>query len=161
MEGTFREMRRHRQALSRQECVQLLGAEKRGVLAVAGLDGYPYAVPLNFYYDPAEDRIYFHCARQGHKLDAIRACDRVCFTVYEQGWREEGDWSYHPASVVAFGRAAPVTDRETLLAKLRALGEKYYPTPEDVEGELQKDGDRVCLMCIQVDHMTGKRVHER
>ena len=63
MEQSFRPMRRFRQALSKEESVSLLKTEKRGTLAVIGDGGYPYAVPINFYYDEAENKLYFHCAR--------------------------------------------------------------------------------------------------
>ena len=73
----FREMRRKRQQLSPEETEAVLDRCSSGTLAVLGDDGYPYAVPLS--YVRHEGRIYFHCAKSGHKLDAIRACDKVCF----------------------------------------------------------------------------------
>jgi nitroimidazol reductase NimA-like FMN-containing flavoprotein (pyridoxamine 5'-phosphate oxidase superfamily) len=66
-------MRRFRQEVPREECIKLLTEEKRAVLAVNGDNGYPYAVPVNFYYDSETDKIYFHCAKAGHKLDAMLA----------------------------------------------------------------------------------------
>ena len=69
----FREMRRKKQALSYEDCARILREERRGALSVIGDMGYPYAVPLNFYYDEAEETIYFHCAREGHKIDALKA----------------------------------------------------------------------------------------
>ena len=76
----FRPMRRFKQEVTREECVKILTDEKRGVLAVNGDNGYPYAVPVNFYYDRNTDKIYFHCAKAGHKLDAMLSDDKVCFT---------------------------------------------------------------------------------
>lgn len=68
----FREMRRNKQAVSREGCVQILKTENRGVLSVVGDEGYPYAIPMNFYYEEKEEKLYFHCAREGHKIDAIK-----------------------------------------------------------------------------------------
>ena len=65
----FRKMRRFKQQLSEEECLEILKTAKRGVLAVLGDEGYPYAVPLDFVYE--DGKIYFHCAKEGHKLDAI------------------------------------------------------------------------------------------
>lgn len=157
----FREMRRKKQLLSREECVQILRTERRGVLAVNGDDGYPYAIPLNFYYDETEDKIFFHCAREGHKIDAIRQCNRVCFTVWNRGEQKEGDWSYYVRSVVSFGTARPVEDEAQRYGKLRTFGMKYYPTEEELDKELERDFNRVQLMEITVEHMTGKQVHEK
>ncbi|MBQ9616719.1 MAG: pyridoxamine 5'-phosphate oxidase family protein, partial [Oscillibacter sp.] len=68
----FREMRRHGQQLPESECAEILRREPRGVLAVLGDDGYPYTVPLDFVYEGG--KLYFHCAGEGHKLDAIKRC---------------------------------------------------------------------------------------
>ena len=73
----FRPMRRFRQQLSREECLAVLAAEKRGVLAVLGDGGYPYAVPLDFWYDAENDRLCFHGAKTGHKLDALARCGKA------------------------------------------------------------------------------------
>ena len=59
----FREMRRKRQQLPREEAEAVLRRGSFGVLAVHGEDGYPYAVPLSYVY--WNGKIYFHCAREG------------------------------------------------------------------------------------------------
>ena len=155
-----RPMRRFKQELPREDCVRLMQTEKRGVLSVIGDGGYPYGIPLDFYYDAAEDAIYFHCAKVGHKIDAIRACDKVCFTVCEQGVQKE-DWSYHVRSVICFGRAELVEDAVRTCEKARQIGLKYYPDAESVEEELHKDVHRVQIVAIHIEHMTGKLVHEK
>ncbi len=156
----FRPMRRFKQALSGEECVRILKEEKRGTLAVNGDNGYPYALPVNFYYDEAENSIYFHCAGEGHKIDAIRNCDKVCFTVHDAGERR-GDWSYFVRSVIVFGRARPVTDMNVKFEKAKAFGMKYYPSEEELAPELEKDFGRVQIIEIAVEHMSGKLVHEK
>ena len=75
----FREMRRNSQALDRATCEKILAAADTGILTVHGEDGYPYPVPVNFALQ--DDTIYIHCAKEGHKIDAIRADDRVGFCV--------------------------------------------------------------------------------
>lgn len=156
----FRRMRRFKQEVSRGECVRILTEEKRGVLGVNGDNGYPYAVPVNFYYDSETEKIYFHCAKAGHKLDAMLADDRVCFTVYNTGYRKE-DWSYYVTSVIVFGRAKVMTDRDEMLEKIRSLGLKYYPTAPEVDEEIRRDFDRVNMVEITIEQMTGKFVHEK
>ncbi len=156
----FRAMRRKKQQTTKEECVRILREEKRGVLAVIGDGGYPYAIPLDFYYDETEDIIYFHCAKEGHKIDAMKNCDKVCFTVWNQGYQKE-DWSYHVTSVVAMGRAELITDAAVTYEKAKALGLKYYPSAEEVDVELKKDVGRVQIVAIHIEHMTGKLVHEK
>ena len=157
----FRKMRRTKQEISKEECFNILRSEKRGVLAVIGDGGYPYAIPLNFYFDEKEEKVYFHCAKEGHKLDAIKNCDKVCFTVWNQGEQKDGDWSYYVTSVVIMGRAELVTDETVTYEKARELGRKYFPTEEEVTKELENAVKRVQMVGISIDHMTGKYVHER
>lgn len=78
----FRDMRRSRQAMSRAECDAVLFRGTSGVLALAGDEGYPYALPISYVYDGA--RVYFHCAKSGHKLAALRRCPKVSFCVVDQ-----------------------------------------------------------------------------
>lgn len=160
MEQSFRPMRRFKQALSEEECKSLLKTEKRGTLAVIGDGGYPYALPINFLYDEAENRIYFHCSREGHKADAMSNCDKVCFTAHDAG-EQRGDWSYFVKSVIVFGRAKPVEDSAVKYEKARAFGMKYFPSMDELDAELARDLDRVRIMEIAVEHMSGKLVHEK
>ena len=63
-------MRRKKQELSPQENADILYRGTSGVLALSGDEDYPYAVPMSYVYDG--EKIYFHCAKSGHKLDAIQ-----------------------------------------------------------------------------------------
>lgn len=157
----FREMRRRRQGLETDACRDLLTNERRGVLAVNGDEGYPYAVPMDFYFDADRDAIYLHSAVAGHKVDAIARDPKVCFTTWDKGVRKEGDWSYFVDSVVAFGKAHFVDDEDERMHATKLLGLKYYPTEEEVEAEMERDMDRMLLIRIDIEHMTGKHVHER
>ena len=160
MEQSFRPMRRFKQALSEEECRNLLKTEKRGTLAVIGDGGYPYALPINFYYDEAENKLFFHCSREGHKADAMKGCDKVCFTAHDAG-EQRGDWSYFVKSVIVFGRAKQVEDNAVKYEKARAVGIKYYPSEEELDAELARDFDRARIMEIAIEHMSGKLVHEK
>ena len=76
----FRPIRRKKKEMDIDAAKELLQCSRRGVLAVNGDDGYPYAVPVNYFYDSDAGKIYFHGARVGHKVDALKASDKVCFT---------------------------------------------------------------------------------
>ncbi len=155
----FRAMRRARQQLDERECLELLEKEPRGVLAVLGDGDYPYAVPLDFLY--RDGKLYFHCAREGHKLDALRRCGKASFCVMDEGFRREGEWALNIRSVIVFGRVRLMGhDEEGIEALLRALGNKYNPDPDDVERELRGALPRVQLLELTVEHMSGKLVRE-
>ena len=156
----FREMRRFKQQLSGAECADILTRAPRGVMALSGDGGYPYAVPVNFVYLPEENAVAFHCAREGHKLDAIRRDPRVCLTLWTDGEQRE-DWSYYVESVVVFGRAECVADEARREAVARRLGNRYFPDPQMTEDDIRGGLSRAEIVVITIDHMTGKLVHEK
>ena len=157
----FRDMRRRKQALPEDEIARILAEQKRGVLSVHGEDGYPYGIPVNFLYDKADGCIYLHGAKAGHKIDAIAADARVCFTTFDDGELDADGWSYHVKSIVAFGTAKLVDDGQLAMEKARELGRKYFPSEEYVEEEMRKASSRVQMIAIAIDHVTGKSVHEQ
>lgn len=156
----WRKMRRFRQQISKEECLEVLRNEKRGVLALNGENGYPYALPVNFFYDEADGRIYFHGAEEGAKMDCLQADDRVCFVVYTQGFQKEGDWAYYPTSIIVRGRVSILSDPAKIKEQCRKIGLKYYPTEESVEKVLRDTEGRFSVLALSVEHMTGKLVHE-
>ena len=68
----FRELIRKNKKLPTEECIHILKTEKRGVLSVNGDHGYPYAMPMNHYYNEEDGKIYFHCGKIGHRLDSLK-----------------------------------------------------------------------------------------
>ena len=155
----FRDMRRLKQQLSKEECERILREQSRGVLAVSGDEGYPYTVPLNFVY--ADGCIYFHSALAGHKIEAMRKCDKASFCVMDQKELSDDGWSYYFHSVVSFGRVREITDTAEKNEKLRMLGLKYFPTAEMADIEIAQSGARCTIVELRIEHLTGKRVHER
>ena len=155
----WREMRRKKQQLTQQECEAVLAAGKHGILAVLGDEGYPYTVPLDFLY--RDGKLYFHGAREGHKLDALRRCNKVSFCVMDEGYRREGEWALNIRSVVVFGRVRILPwDEPGIGELLRALGNRYNPDPADVEKEIRGHIHRVQMLELTIEHMTGKLVNE-
>ncbi|MBQ9552456.1 MAG: pyridoxamine 5'-phosphate oxidase family protein [Clostridia bacterium] len=155
----FRSMRRSKQQLSAEDCVELLKREKRGVLSVIGDDGYPYGIPLNHYY-AADGKLYFHGAKEGHKLDAINRCARACYTVLEKGTRPDGEWAYHVKSVVVFGTVSLVTNEEKAKEICLAIGAKFTDDKAYWEREWESAKTRVQCLELTPQHMTGKLVKE-
>ena len=156
----FREVRRFKQRLNREECLEILKKAKRGVLSVNGDNGYPYGVPLNHYYDEDSGKIYFHGNLQGHKVDALRADNKASFCVYDDGYREDGDWALTFKSVIVFGTVREVEDPETVLKICRDLSYKFTSDTEYIEKEISNSGKRVLVHELTIEHMTGKKIRE-
>lgn len=157
----FRPIRRKKRMISEDAAKQLLKGEKRGVLAVNGDDGYPFAFPINYWYDEPNGKIYFHGARAGYKVDALKQSDKVCFTVYGNERREEGDWAPYVQSTIVYGRCRLIEDAVITETKLRKIAEKYYPSQEEIDAEIAADLRAVQLFEITIEHLSGKEVHEK
>jgi len=159
MANTFRPMRRVRQQLTHDECIDILCSTTSGVLAVAGDGGYPYAVPLSHVYDSGH--LYFHSALQGHKVDAIAADARCSFCVIDRDEVHPESFTTYFKSVIAFGRIHIIDDAGERLAALRMLGHRH--APHDASGlqrEIDKDFDRVLMLRLDIEHLTGKQAIE-
>ena len=157
----FRQMRRFKQERDKETCINILKTEKRGVLSLSGDDDYPYGIPINFFYDEELNKIIFHGAGEGHKIDAIKRNNKVSFCTWNKGEQVEGRWYYKVISVIVFGKIKIVEDGDYKVSLLRKLGQKYYPNKDDVEIEINKDLHRVTLLELDIEHMTGKIVEER
>lgn len=161
MAEEFRGLLRIRQQLTEEECLQILKTEKRGVLSVLGDNGYPYGMPMNHYYSEADGKLYFHGGRKGHKIDALRRCEKASFCVMDQGVRQEGEWFLRVRSVIVFGRIEFVDDLQKTEEISRLLSYKFTRDEEYISGEIRKDGPRTQLLALIPEHMTGKTVQER
>lgn len=151
----FREMRRVKQKLSEDECIKIIKRGSTGVLAVFGEDGYPYTIPLNYVY--AGHKIYFHCAKVGHKIDAIRANNKVSFCLIDQDRVISETLSTDYKSVVIFGRAFILEAESDIRQAVEWLGLKYNPNKKVVDAEIDATIKSLCAVEITIDHMSGKQ----
>lgn len=156
----FRKMRRRPQALSREEMIELLKSETRGVMSVNGDDGYPYGVPINHFYNEEDGRLYFHGAKIGHRVDAVRRDPKVSYCVYGGDYKKEGDWAYYVKSVIVFGKVELIEDEEEVARISRMLCAKFPCPQEYIDTEIEKDTPRTLLLAIDIEDMNGKLVHE-
>ncbi|MDO4990792.1 MAG: pyridoxamine 5'-phosphate oxidase family protein [Eubacteriales bacterium] len=157
----FRPMRRARQALDAEQIEAILRRGSAGTLAVLGDGGWPYAVPLSYVYHSG--RIYFHCAKSGHKLDAIRACDRASFCVIDKNEIVPAEFTTYYRSAIVFGRARIVENAEERMAAMRALAAKYSPRESEdaFRIELKVSGSAsLCVVALDIEHMSGKQAKE-
>lgn len=153
----FRELRRKNQGLEQSVCDEVLQKVSYGVLAVLGDDDYPYCVPLNYVYLPNQQIIYLHCAKTGHKIDAIRKHSKVSFCVVSKDQVIAEKFTTAFESVVAFGTACEVSEEQEKLFSLRQLNQKYSPEFEKTgEQEIEKFWNAVSIIKIEVQHISGK-----
>ena len=129
----FRKMRRKKQELTEKQCLDILRRAKTATLALSGDDGYPYSVPMNFVYE--DGKIYFHGAKEGHKIDAIKNNPKVSMSIIDQ----EDDEIYQA---------------------IDTLGLKYNEDEVTVEKEIQREWKALCCIEITIEHISGKQAIE-
>ena len=156
----FREITRYKQAVSSEECIEILKKEPRGVLSVLGDNDYPYGLPINHYYNEEDGKLYFHSGKKGHKIDAITRHPKASFCVYDEGFKKEGDWALNIRSVIVFGKIEMVDDREKIYEIARKLSYKFTDDTEYIEHEIIHSGPGTLMFALVPEHMNGKLVNE-
>jgi nitroimidazol reductase NimA-like FMN-containing flavoprotein (pyridoxamine 5'-phosphate oxidase superfamily) len=124
-------------------------------LGLCGPDG-PYVVPLGFGYE--DDRLYFHSSPHGRKIEMLQAEPRVCveFDVdvrlvpHEQACK----WSVNYRTVIAFGTARLVHDRDEKVRALNAIMRQYSGKGWEFD---EAQVDRVAVICVDIERATGKQ----
>ncbi|MDO4352447.1 MAG: pyridoxamine 5'-phosphate oxidase family protein [Clostridia bacterium] len=156
----FRKMRRFKQELSREESIGILESNTSGVLGLMGDDEYPYTVPLSYVYD--DDKIYFHSGREGHKVSAIKACDKASFCVIDKDEVVPPEYTTYFRSVIAFGRVRFSDDENETMYAIDLLARKYAPedTAENRKAAIDREYDQLAVAVMEIEHMTGKEAIE-
>ena len=156
----FREMRRKKQMLSYEESQAILYQGSSGVLALSGDDEYPYAVPVSYVYDGKA--LYFHSAKEGHKLDAIRRNAKASFCVTAQDLVVPEEYTTYFKSVIVFGRIRIIENEAEKRAAIEKLAVKY--APDDSRDSRQRAIDRewpaLCMLEMTAEHISGKAAKE-
>ena len=147
-------MRRFKQQLPENEAFDILRSATNGILSLCGPEGEPYGVPLSFALD-GERAIYFHCARNGRKLDCIASDSRCSFCVVAQDKIVPEEFTTYFRSVIVTGRIAVVTSAEETLHALRVMCDKYSPDIDSRE-EIDKCLRAVTILRLDIESMTGK-----
>ncbi|MDR1368127.1 MAG: pyridoxamine 5'-phosphate oxidase family protein [Candidatus Accumulibacter sp.] len=155
------EPRRKDRRVGQDECLEILARGAHGVLATVGEDGEPYPVPLSYVF--LDGKIYFHCARKGRKIDNLRVCSRVGFTVVGrvQPLFEE-NFSTQYESVIVFGQAGEVTGEGEKYTALYALAEKYLPEHiGKADDYIKRAFSQVAVYTVVPERMSGKARHSK
>ena len=155
----MRDMRRIRQQLTEAETIEIFRNGTSGVLALSGDDGYPYAVPISYVYD--DERIIFHSAKTGHKIDAIRRSSKASFCVIDQDQIVPEKYTTWYRSAIAFGTVQILENEEEIRAAADRLAARYRPGfEEDRAREIDHEFPALCVFVLNIEYMTGKEAIE-
>ena len=156
----FRELSRKNKELTNEECIHILKTEKRGVLSVIGDNEYPYGMPMNHFYNEEDGKIYFHCGKKGHRLDALKKDNKVSFCAYDEGYQNPGEWALNVKSVIVFGRMAIVDDMDKIVNITTKLSHKFTQDDEYIKSEIENYAKATLLLELTPEHICGKSVQE-
>ncbi|HIT00712.1 MAG TPA: pyridoxamine 5'-phosphate oxidase family protein [Candidatus Faecaligallichristensenella faecipullorum] len=156
----FRIMRRGRQALTRAACEAVLYRGSSGVLALAGDMDYPYAVPISYGFDG--EKLYFHSAKAGHKIDAVRRNPKASFCVVDQDLVVPEEYTSYFRSVIVFGTLRILEDEREKRAAIEKLALKYAPddAPENRQRAIDREWAALCVLEMTPQHISGKEAVE-
>ena len=149
----FRELTRKNKQLSMEDCVCVLNTQNRGILSVNGDDGYPYAMPMNHWYNEEDGKIYFHCGNVGHRLDALRKDNKVSFCTYDTGYRDPGQWALNIKSVIVFGKIEIVDDADRIIDITTKLSYKFTQDDAYIKDEIARNIHRTLLLVLTPEHI--------
>ena len=153
----FREMRRKNQALTEEKCEEILNSCTSGVLSLEGDDGYPYGVPLSYAY--MDGKLYFHCAKTGHKVDAVRNNPKASFTVISKDEIHGDEFTTYFTSVIAFGKVRILEKDEEIMPAIFKIGERYAPKgfDEKITEHIKMYKDSLVIIEFEIEKLTGKQ----
>ena len=154
----FRPIRKKKNEIDVNVAQALLQNSRRGVLAVNGDDGYPYAIPVNYFYDTENQKIYFHGAKNGHKIDAIQRTAKASFCVIDKDLVVPEEYTTYFRSVIAFGQIRIIEGDLEKRAAMEKLAIKYAPedTAANRDDAISRGGNLICMLEMKIDHITGK-----
>jgi len=152
----YREMRRRDRAMPDEKAKALLEKGAYGILSTVGKDGQAYAVPLS--YVVKDNKIFFHCAFSGQKIENIAHEPRICFCVV--GDAEpiyEKNFTTYYESVIVYGTVSQIDDDARKTEVLMMLAKKYLPAYMDnASADIAKSLDNTGVYQIAIDYVTGK-----
>ena len=155
----FREMRRFKQMLPQETAIEILNRNTSGTLALNGDDDYPYAVPISYVY--VDGKLYFHSAKNGHKIDAIKNHEKVSFCVIDQDQIVPEKYTTYFRSVIAFGKARLIDDTDEMRRIATALAMKYSADFKDgIPKEIDSSIKNMAIIEMTIDHLTAKEAIE-
>lgn len=109
----------------------------------------------------AEDKsIYFHCGKSGHRIDALKAHNKVSFCTYTKGYRNDGEWALNIESVIVFGKIEIIDSIEIIKDITEKLSRKFTDDEEYIRKEISSFADKTLLLKLTPEHICGKKITE-
>ena len=151
-----REMRRRDREISLEDALTILKNGEFGILSTVDENGMPYGVPLSYVL--MRDELYFHCARQGRKIDNLKFQAKAHFCVVDGVQAVyDNDFSTFYESVMVGGSIREVVDAEEKNEILLALAQKYLPAYIDkAQHDIDRSFKQTAVYGLKMEKIAGK-----
>jgi len=151
----FDQVRRKNREWNIEEARELLLSGEYGTLSMFGENGYGYGIPMSYAMDG--DKIYFHCAPEGFKLNSLKINNKVSFSVVGKTKVLPGQFSTEYQSVLVFGKIEMNLPDEEKKYALNLIVDKYSPDHKDAaEKYISKSFNRTNVIRLDIEHISGK-----
>ena len=147
-------MRREDRQLSCDACIKVIAENNMGILSLNSTEEYPYGVPLNYMYH--EGAVYFHCAKEGRKLELISQNPKVCFAIVGKNEIIPGEFANNYKSVMIFGSIEIISGDKLKYKLLAQLGESFGCEPAMLDRYIMKYIDACHVLKLDIHHISGK-----
>jgi len=149
-------MRRKDRELPREIALSIVDKCAYSVMATVNPDGSPYCIPLSLAMKG--EWLYFHCAKEGHKIDNLRHNCRVCISCVGEVKPIREDFSTEFESAVISGTASEILDPDEKIYALRLISERYTPDNMQAFDEaIRKSIENTGVWKIHMDEISGKQ----
>ena len=150
----FEQVRRIDREIDQDECIEVIKKNNVGILSLNNTAGHPYGVPLNYmFWDGA---LYFHCAKEGKKLNLISSDDRACFVIIGKNEVVPNELTTYYQSVIIFGNIEKITDDGTKNDILLRFGEYFGCDSEMNKRYVEKKTAACDVLKFEIAHISGK-----
>ena len=155
-------MRRQSREMPAEWALEVLDKAPFITLSMTDSDGSPYAVPLSMARTD-ERTFYFHGAIEGRKMEVLDRNPRVCLSAVTRCrpvvGPKDNSFTLEFKSVIAFGTAEMVTDREEKILGLKAVCRRFLPQHMDAfEAAVERSLERTAVVKVTLtEPPTGKR----
>ncbi len=150
--------RSDREITDRERLRSILKNGRYAVLALCD-GGRPYAVTLSYGFDAGSDSLYFHCAREGRKIECLAQNPCVCLTVIEDKGYVKNACEHEYRSVVVEGVMEFVEDEKERLHGIRVLLDHYRDSADKMLDKINTNAASWAdtrVMRLKIGAITGK-----
>ncbi len=149
-------MRRRDRAAAERQALEFIDRCPYAVISLVTPDGEAYGVPLSIVREGHS--LYFHCAFQGKKIEALEKNPRVSIVCVSHVQPRCDDFSTEFESAIVSGTARRITDRARKVEVLRALCLRYTPAYMDhFDQAVARSIDRTDVWEVPIETLAGKQ----